>query len=162
MIGAMGSGISTSILTLAGAVAVAFFVFSLNRGAKMRDDGRFLAASLWYSGGAIPLAGICLMWTSTGDQLVMLQRILLFTLGATIGGFALLAVGEAIRPTSPVSAQQVEPGTMSNGKNSVSISGSNNNVTIGHIGDVTITQTPRPELKLETAKVQKEQDGTYT
>jgi hypothetical protein len=46
-------------------------------------------------------------------------------------------------------------------KNSITISGSNNSVTIGHIGDVTITSTPKPELRLGDAKVTQAQDGTY-
>jgi hypothetical protein len=89
----------TEILLLAGAVAAAFFALSINRGLKMRDDKRPLAELLWYAGGLIPLAGVCLFWASMGDQPVTPQRIILFVIGAAIGGFALLAAGEWIRPT---------------------------------------------------------------
>ena len=47
-------------------------------------------------------------------------------------------------------------------KNSISIEGSNNQVTVGHIGDVTINQAPRPKLELSAAKVERNEDGTYS
>ena len=47
-------------------------------------------------------------------------------------------------------------------KNSISIEGSNNQVTVGHIGDVTINQAPRPKLELSAAKVERNEGGTYS
>lgn len=66
----------------------------------MREDKRPLAQLLWYAGGLIPLAGVALMWASTGDQMLIAQRTFLFIAGAAIGGCALLAAGEWIRPTN--------------------------------------------------------------
>ena len=45
-----------------------------------------------------------------------------------------------------------------NGKNSVTISGSNNTVSIGHIGDVNV---PGPELRLSAAEGKQNQDGAF-
>ena len=98
-------GTSTEIVVLAGSVSSAFFIFALNRGLKMKEEGRPLAELLWYSGGLVPLAAVALVWASMGDQPVTFQRVALFTIGALIGGFALLAAGELIRPVTPVSAQ---------------------------------------------------------
>lgn len=89
----------TEILILAGTVSSAIFALSINRGLKMRDDKRPLAELLWYAGGLVPLAGVCLYWASLGDQPVTAQRLILFILGAAIGGFGLLAAGEVLRPT---------------------------------------------------------------
>lgn len=90
----------TGMLALAGTVASGFFIFSLMRGLKMREEKRRLAELLWYAGGPLLLAGVCLFWTSLGDQPVLVQRIILFTVGAAIGGCALLAAGEWLRPST--------------------------------------------------------------
>lgn len=93
----MGSG--TGIVALAGTVASGFCFFSFARGLKMREEKRRLAELLWYAGGLLPLAGACLFWAGMGDQPVLAQRIILFTVGAAIGGCALLAAGEWLRPS---------------------------------------------------------------
>src|SRR5262249_31146447 len=49
------------------------------------------------------------LWTSMGDQMVTPQRIVLFVLGAAIGGASLLAAGEWIRP---IGAAKAEPNQM--------------------------------------------------
>jgi hypothetical protein len=54
---------------------------------------------------------------------------------------------------------QPQPGTNPMGKNSVVISGSNNTVSIGHIGDVNV---PGPQLTLGSSQVTKNPDGTFT
>gem|GEM_PF-5401895 len=58
----------TEIIVLAGTVSSGFLIFAFNRGVRMRDDNRTLAELLWYVGGLIPLALVCLVWTSMGDQ----------------------------------------------------------------------------------------------
>jgi hypothetical protein len=95
----------TEILLLAGTVSSGFLIFSLNRGTKMRDDRRLIAELLWYATGLLPLAGVCLIWASMGDQPVTYQRIILGIVGAVIGGCALVATGEWIRPGSTAMAQ---------------------------------------------------------
>jgi hypothetical protein len=125
----MGQG--TGILILAGAIAVAFFAFSLNRGLKMRDEKRPLAEPLWYAGGLIPLAGVALLWVATGDQAVLAQRIVLFVLGGAIGGCALLAIGEIIRPTGGAFAQ------VSNGPVPNVVQGPGSAFSYGQTGGIT-------------------------
>lgn len=88
----------TEILLLAGTVSSGFLILSVTRGLKMRDEKRPLAELLWYAGGLLPLAGVCLYWTSIGGQPVMAQRIVLLIVGAIIGGCALAAAGEFLRP----------------------------------------------------------------
>jgi hypothetical protein len=90
----------TEIVILAGTVSSGFFIFSLTRGLKMREEGRPLAELLWYVCGLIPLAGVCLFWVSIGNQPVLSQRIVLFVIGAVIGGCGLLAAGELLRPAT--------------------------------------------------------------
>jgi len=90
----------TQILALAGTVSSGFLIFCLNRGLKMRDAKRPLAELLWSAGGLIPLAGVCIFLASTGDQPVTAQRVVLFIVGAAIGGFGLLAAGEYLRPAT--------------------------------------------------------------
>jgi hypothetical protein len=92
----------TEILILAGTASSGLLALSINRGLKMRDDKRPLAELLWYAGGLIPMAAVCLYWASMGDQPVMPQRIILFIIGAAIGGCALLGAGEWFRPTSAI------------------------------------------------------------
>jgi hypothetical protein len=94
----------TGLLVLAGTVSSGFFIFSLTRAARMRDDKRPVAELLWYSGGLIPLAAVCLIWASMGNQPVTAQRIILFVLGAAIGGFGLIGAGEYLRPPAQCSA----------------------------------------------------------
>jgi hypothetical protein len=99
---------STGIIVLAGTVSSGFLIFSITRGTKMRDDGRHLSELLWYAIGLLPFAGVCLIWASMGDQPVTPQRLILFCVGAAIGGFGLLAAGEWIRPVQAVAQT---PGT---------------------------------------------------
>jgi hypothetical protein len=149
------------ILVLAGTVSSAFFIFSANRGLKMRDDKRPLAEVLWYGGGLIPLAGVALMWASTGDQMLMAQRTVLFVVGAIIGGCALLVAGELLRPVGPVSAQQAPPQSpdiVIQGPGSAYSSGQTGGVTAGTY----INQAPPPDLKMLESKDTVNPDGTHT
>lgn len=125
----------TEILLLAGTVASGFAALSITRGLRMKDDKRLVAEWLWYAGGLVPLAAVCLFWASTGDQLVAPQRLILFVLGAAIGGFGLLAAGEWVRP---IQAQaQDHPGTPLASNTGPNIntwnqSGGTNTINIGH------------------------------
>jgi hypothetical protein len=102
----------TEILGLAGTVSAGFLIFCANRGLKMRDERRPLAEFLWYVSGLIPLAGVSLIWASMGDQPVTPQRIILFIIGAAIGGCGLLAVGEMVRPIALANAQTPTGGSV--------------------------------------------------
>ncbi len=131
----------------------------------MRDDKRPLPEFLWYVGGFLPLAGVCLIWTSMGDQPVTPQRIMLFILGAAIGGFSLLAAGELIRPINAQTPS--EPPPITNGeKPPVHVIGNNNVVSVGQTGGVTagtyINQVPQPELRLIDQKDEINSNGTHT
>ena len=122
----------TEILVLAGTVSSAFFIFAANRGLKMSDDKRPLAEFLWYAGGLVPRAGVCLLWASMGDQPVPLQRTILFIVGGVIGGFCLLAAGEWLRPAT-AQQQSGGPPVTNNGPsiNTWNQSGGNNTINIG-------------------------------
>ncbi|SEN11355.1 DUF2339 domain-containing protein [Bradyrhizobium sp. OK095] len=139
----MASG--TEILVLAGTVSSAFSIFAANRGLKMRDDKRPFAELLWYSGGLVPLASICLIWASMGEQPIMPQRVILFIVGAAIGGCALLAAGEILRPVNIVQAQTPTGGGIAV-PNSNSIGTIHNNqgiITQGQIGGTNVV-VPKP------------------
>jgi hypothetical protein len=99
----MGGG--TGIIALAGTIAAGFLILSINRGLKMRDDGRPAIEFLWYAGGLIPVAGVFLLWISIGDQPMLAQRIVLGVIGAAMGACALIALGEVMRSNNPASAQ---------------------------------------------------------
>jgi hypothetical protein len=122
----------TEILGLAGTVSAGFAIFAATRGLKMRDDKRPLAGFLWYTGGLIPLAGTCLLRASIGDQLVPLQRAILFIVGGLIGGFSLLAAGEWLRPAM-AQQQSGGPPVTNNGPsiNTWNQSGGNNTINVG-------------------------------
>ena len=101
----------------------------------MRDDRRHVAEFLWYACGLIPLAGVCLFWVSMGDQPVVAQRVVLFIVGAAIGGCALLAAGEWWRPTVAAAQAQTPggPPVTNNGPsiNTWNQSGGQNTINIG-------------------------------
>ena len=78
----------------------------------VRAEKSPLAELLWYAGGLLPLAVVCLFWASMGDQPVLPQRIVLLVVGAVIGGCGLLAIGELIRPTITAQAQTPNSGSM--------------------------------------------------
>jgi hypothetical protein len=95
------------ILTFAGALAVAFCTaFCIPRAVHMNKEGRHLAEYVWYTIGVSAVGLVLIGWAQSGDQYMAAQRVLLFIVGALIGGCALLAVGEWIRP---VAAQQPQP-----------------------------------------------------
>jgi hypothetical protein len=132
------------LIVLAGTVASGFLFLSITRGLKMRDEKRPLAEYLWYGTGLLPLAGVSLFWASMGDQPVLAQRIVMFTIGATIGGCLLLAAGEWMRP-APAQAQASETPPMSNGPtiNTWNQSGGQNTINAGPVRlvfDATIAQ----------------------
>jgi hypothetical protein len=89
---------NTGIIALAGAVAAAFFVFALNRAVKMKEEERPLAEFIWVAAGLLPLAGVCLIWAAT-EGLTLPSKIIIFVIGAAIGGFGLLGAGEWLKPT---------------------------------------------------------------
>jgi hypothetical protein len=115
--------------------------------------------------GLLGWSGILALQEVTG------MKVDLGPLAVIIGGLMLAAAGvvwhihssnaQIGRPGLTAGAQSGPLPASSPGKNTISIGGSNNQVTIGHIGDVTINQAPRPELKLSAAKVLKNEDGTY-
>ncbi|MGB7256326.1 MAG: hypothetical protein WBC94_22265, partial [Xanthobacteraceae bacterium] len=102
----------TGILSFAGVLAVAFCTaFALPRAVQMSKEGRYLAEYVWYIAGLVPIALVLLGWAQSGDQFVTVQRILLAIVGAAVGGCALVAVGELIRPVASqaVNRAQAQP-----------------------------------------------------
>jgi hypothetical protein len=71
MIGRMGN--FAIIWTFAGVVATACFA----RGLKMRDNSRVLAELLWYTFGALFLAGASILWISLEKDMLIQYRIVL-------------------------------------------------------------------------------------
>ncbi len=100
-------GSVTIIWGLGGVLAAACF----GRAIAMRTAPRALQELLWYTIGALILAGTCLLWASIEPGFVMQQRIVLAVIGALAGALALTTIGESIRP-HPASAQskQEQPG----------------------------------------------------
>jgi hypothetical protein len=99
---------ASGIVLMAGATASAFFIFALNRAVKMKEDKRPLAELLWVACGLIPLASVCLIWAAT-EGTTLSAKIVIFVVGAAIGGFGLVGISQWLAPTTPASAQ--EPGT---------------------------------------------------
>jgi hypothetical protein len=124
----------TEILVLAGTVASGILILSVNRGLKMRDDRRPFAELLWYAGGLMPMAAVCLYWASMGDQPVMPQRVILFIIGAAIGGCALVGAGEWFRPATAVAQSGGNMPPIINNGPSISTtnqSGGTNTINVG-------------------------------
>lgn len=75
----------------------------------MWEDKRRVAAYLWYAVAPIPLAAVFLMWASLDNDMTKLQIVCLAITGAVIGGAALVAVGEWVRPTTVVAQTTDKP-----------------------------------------------------
>jgi hypothetical protein len=86
------------ILTFAGTIAVAWLVFAANHAVKMKNEESYLSAYCWCLFGLAPIAFVCLAWALAEDQPMWAVRILLFIIGAIIGGIGFLAIGELVRP----------------------------------------------------------------
>ncbi len=107
----MGTGIGYSFV---GACALAFLAIAHARAMKMKEQSRFAEEYFWYAGGLIPLALASIFLAANGDFPMIPQRILMFSIGALLGGSLLLGIGEIIRPmpansqtpSSPVPPQQ--------------------------------------------------------
>jgi hypothetical protein len=148
------------ILTFAGVLAVAFCTaFCLPKAVQMNKERRHLREYLWYLTGLIPIGIVCIGWAHTGDQFLVVQRSLLFLVGALIGGVALLAMGEWIRPTNPAAAQ-TDPGETKmaqdqSGKSPINITGGTNVFSLGQMGGQTahtiINQASPPRTISDTA-----------
>jgi hypothetical protein len=89
----------TGIILLVGALAVAFFGLSVTRGLKMRDEKRHVAELLCYALALMPFAAVALIWAAT-EGLNMKSRIIIFIVGALIGGFGLAGAAEWLKPTT--------------------------------------------------------------
>jgi len=129
----------------------------------MREEKHYSTELLWYAGGLVQLAIVTLVWTYVENQ-AMPQRILLTALGAAIGGLALYAIGETIRPTAAPAPG--EPAVTDNKPGGpVSVTSNNNIVSVGpggvHIGTY-VNQAPQPQLKLIDQKDIVEPDGSHT
>jgi hypothetical protein len=77
-----------------------------------------------------------------------------------VGGVHGFDHGLSMEAGSSAENSKIEVGKITGPKNSPTIS-AGGNVTIGHIGDVTINQAPQPELKLGPQKAGKNADGTF-
>lgn len=97
-------GADSHILGLAGTVAATFFIFALNRGLKMKEDKRPLAEFVWVAFGLLPLAAVCVIWANM-EGLSLATRIVIFIVGAALGGFGLLGAAEWLKPAGPAFAQ---------------------------------------------------------
>lgn len=152
----MGLG---SILLIAIPVAGVISAPFLRNAFEMRREKNYreMAGSIFW--GLIPFAVVCLIWATNGDSPVNIQNCVLGLVGAAIGASGLIWIGYVVRPITPALAQNNPPNAEAmTGKNTVTIGGSNNNVTIGHIGDINV---PGPELKLSSAQGSQNPDGSF-
>jgi hypothetical protein len=99
-----GMSNAAMIWTFAGVLAAASFA----RGLAMRTNARALDELLWYTTGALILAGAGLLWVSLEGEGVLQQRIVLGVLGALAGTSVLISLGEWIRPTSIAKAEPIQ------------------------------------------------------
>lgn len=146
----MGAG--TGFLVFAGAIAVSFFSFALTRAAKMREQGTLLGEVWWYIIGLLPILVVCVLWAAMGDQFVIAQRVISIVVGAAIGGAALFAVCEWIRPTT-ASAQPTAPAQAATP--SVNIQGGNVILNFGTAKDITQNSETR------ALQAMRDPDGIY-
>jgi hypothetical protein len=90
---------TSGYITLFGG-AISLLVFGFNRALSLRDSNQRAAAYSWAALACVPLVGVLLFLATTGELPLTLQRIFLGVTGAGLGAFALLALGEYVRPTS--------------------------------------------------------------
>jgi hypothetical protein len=140
-------GNNALIWTFAGVIAATTFA----RGHAMTNT---LHMFLWYTVGALILAGASLIWISLEPAILIQHRLVVGTLGALLGALVLLSVAEWMGPAKsqtpltlvpsvnekPPSSQP--PPQSSAGKNSPNIS-AGRDVNIGHLGDVINGQPPQ-------------------
>jgi hypothetical protein len=123
----------TGVLTFAGVLAVAFCTaFVHPKAVQMGKEGRHFAQYVWYTIGLSAVGLVLLGWAQSGDQFLAAQRILLFVVGAMIGGCALVAAGEWLRPSQAL-AQTPAGAPMTTGPtiNTWNQSGGINTINVG-------------------------------
>jgi hypothetical protein len=84
---------SAVIWTFAGVIAAACAA----RGLSMASNAFWMF--FWYALGAAVLAGASVIWVSLEPTMLIQHRIVVGSLGALLGCFALLSAGELINPT---------------------------------------------------------------
>ena len=92
------------IWTFAAVLAAASFAGGL----KMRDEKRMLPFFAWYAAGAFFLFGGALLWVSMEIEMRWQHRVVLGVVGALLGAFAALSLGELLHgpPASVLTAQE--------------------------------------------------------
>jgi hypothetical protein len=93
---------SAIIWGFAGVIAAACFA----RGLNMRATSP-LAQLIWYTIGVFFLSGASLLWISLEDRIMYQHRIVVGTLGAILGGLAMLSLAEWIRPADAKAQMQM-------------------------------------------------------
>jgi hypothetical protein len=147
-----------------GAAALAFLTIAHTRAMKMKEQSRIASEMFWYAGGLLPLALVCAFLASNGELPMIPQRILLFLVGALLGGATLVGIGEWVHPGSTVA--QGSP-TTAGSQPQMTINGGDNVVSIGQIGGITarvVTINPplQPELRILGKSEMVNPDGSHT
>ena len=158
----MGTAVGYSFI---GTCALAFLAIAHARAMKMKEQSRFAAEYFWYSGGLLPLVFACMFLASNGDFPVTAQRVLLFCVGALIGGTFLLGFGEWMRPIQ--ANAQASKMSLNENQPQVVINGGGNVVSIGQIGGITakivnINPPLQPELRILGRMETVNPDGSHS
>lgn len=160
----------TSILAALGVLAIAIFGVFARRAVDMWDKGQhqYVASSICLA--VIPIA-LWMLWLTGGETSMWVRNLLLGSVGAVIGGAGLIWLGYVINPaiaqapateiSKPKEDTMAPDAEKPINKNSPNIS-AGGNVTIGHIGDTTINQAPKPDLRFGGSKSVRNADGSFT
>lgn len=146
-------------------IAFCLAVFGLLARHALEMRGKKNYREMWgsLSLSLLPGAVFCL-WVASGESSMVTRNIYLIPIGALLGACAFAWAGYVFHDMRAAQAQALSPAESgaqpSGGKNVVNIPGSNNTVSIGHIGDVTINQAPAPQLILSAVQRMQNPDGS--
>jgi hypothetical protein len=147
-------------LVIGLALAIAVFGVIANHAKEMFKDRKYQEMFGTIFWAVIPIAIFCVFWVISENPSIMARNITLGIVGAVLGASALIWAGYVASHLMWPAKAQSTPNTESpmTGKNSLTITGSNNTVTVDHIGDVNV---PGPELKLSATHGKQESDGSF-
>jgi hypothetical protein len=80
----------------------------------------------------------------------------------TVLGVGLLFIAAAVVNSIRERSSNTHEGVTMNKRNTIDVTGDNNSVQVGHLGDVNINQAPEPDLKIVSNSDQTNPDGTHT
>jgi hypothetical protein len=115
---------------------------------------------------ALSFGSLGIVWSQQSNGYSLATQMIVAAICAAIAAAGLVWGLREIRgranASEPISVTDNPPlSNAASSKNSPNIS-AGGNVTIGHIGDMTINQAPQPELKLSGTKSLKNPDGTFS